>query len=121
MKNLLVLIFFATSISVAAQDFSSAAEHPRVHVISRRLDTFFIRIDQTMIGGELKIYNAHGELLKTGTIMSKRELIDFYYEKAGVYKIVLSKGEHTETFEFEKLTPSPIMPVEISHLNVVTG
>jgi hypothetical protein len=121
MKHIFIitcLILATTSAFAKKKGTPSKEDHPAVHVLSRNLDTFFFRVDKEMIGAALEIFSADGQKLQSIILTKKHGLIDFYYETPGTYKIVFRKGDVVENFDYNKTTPSPYIPIEVSHLNV---
>lgn len=119
MKQTLILTcLLIVGIQSFAKETPAKQAHSAVHVVSRRLDTFIFRTHKEMIGAEIAIYSENGEKMKTEVLTKRHGLVDFYYENPGVYKIVITKGETSETFEYNKTTPSPYIPVEVAHFHI---
>jgi hypothetical protein len=92
--------------------------HAQVHVISKKRDTFYFRVNQELVGGQVKVLNESGDTVATAPIMRKHALIDFFYENPGHYKIVICKGNVSQSFDFDKKSPSPYVAVERERLNI---
>jgi hypothetical protein len=48
-------------------------------------------------------------------VAHRKTLIDFYFEKPGVYTIKITKGSKVEEFTYEKQSPSPYSESEADH------
>jgi hypothetical protein len=97
---------------------NKSKSHSTVHVISKKRDTFYFRVEQPMIGGEIHVVNQLGDTIATAPIMRKHALVDFYYEEPGRYSIVVSKGNTSQTFDFEKTSPSPYVLIEREKMTI---
>lgn len=112
------LLIISTAAFSKHKHRNKSKTHSPVHVISKKRDTFYFRVEQQMVGGEIHVISKNGDTLAIAPIMRKHALIDFYYEDEGQYTIVVSKGNNSLSFDFEKKTPSPYILVEREKLNI---
>jgi hypothetical protein len=84
----------------------------RTHVITRKMDIFYFKVHKEMLGSVVEVFAANGEKLTEQTLTRRRNLIDFYNENPGQFTIQITKGSEKETFEYQKKSPSPLIPIE---------
>jgi hypothetical protein len=71
-----------------------------------------------MVGGQIDVINEKGDTIATTSIMRKHALVDFYYENPGHYTVVVSKGNISEAFDFDKKSPSPYVLMEREKMTI---
>jgi hypothetical protein len=84
----------------------------RTHVITRKMDIFYFKVHKEMLGSVVEVFAANGEKLTEQTLTRRKNLIDFYNENPGSFTIQITKGSEKETFEYQKKSPSPLIPIE---------
>ncbi|HEY9049047.1 MAG TPA: hypothetical protein VIN08_24270 [Ohtaekwangia sp.] len=98
MKKLTVLsllVLLLASSAVLAND-------GKISILSKKRDIFYFKVSNEFIGATVQVYSEDGQLLMTEKITHHKALIDFYYEKAGEYKIKIVKDSAEQNFNFTK-------------------
>lgn len=114
MKTLNTLVLLAVLItgSQLAQATDKAADKTGdktcscIEVISTKRDIFYFKSSPDFTGATIEVYS-FGKLLFTDQVVSRKTLIDFYFEKPGVYTIKVISGSKVEEFTYQKNSPSP--------------
>ena len=106
MKTLktLVLLVALTTGSQLAQATDKTSSH--IEVISTKRDIFYFKSTADFVGATIEVYS-FGKLIFTDEVVQHKTLVDFYFEKPGVYTIKIIKGSRVEEFTFHKNSPSP--------------
>jgi hypothetical protein len=97
----IILLTSLLAICLAASADKIKAKSP-VHVVSSRMDVFYFKVDKEFIGAELEIYSQDGVKLFTQTVDHRKVLVDFYFENAGKFVILIKKGDFHAEFNFVK-------------------
>jgi hypothetical protein len=116
--TLILTCILLTSIPSLAKS-TKTKTHSSVHVLAKRLDIFYFKVDKDIIGAEIEVYSDSGEKLITGVITQRHAIIDFFYENPGHYIIKINKGDFHESFDYEKFTPSPYILIEVGKISLV--
>jgi hypothetical protein len=111
---IITCLFFVMTSSV----LEAKPKRPEIHVISKRLDIFYFKVQKEVIGAEIEVYSESGDKLMQDTITEKRTLIDFYYENPGHYIIKIKKGDVVQSFDYYKNTDSPFTSIETPHVTI---
>ena len=100
-----------------------AGSNPRgfVHVMSRKMDVFYVKIDKEFLHSELEVYSEDGEKLLTQEVTRRKILIDFYYGQPGKFTILFKKGSLQEEFTFVKTEPCYEVEKPTQLVSVVQG
>src|SRR5882762_3085130 len=103
LKTLVLLVVLTTgSQFVQANDKSCSC----IEVLSTKRDIFYFKSSADFTGATIEVYS-FGKLIFTDQVVHHKTLIDFYFEKPGVYTIKIIKGSKVEEFTFHKQSPSP--------------
>jgi hypothetical protein len=106
MKNLTVLILvFATTFSASAMRNRPGRklEHNCIYVLSMDADLFYFKSDRDVDGAAINVYDFKtGNVVISDTIHSKKTIIDLYFQKPGDYIIMITKGDFTRRYVFER-------------------
>jgi len=101
--TLLTWLLFIALLSQAETSPTKTPAH--VHIVSKRMNVFYFKVDKEFLGADLEIYDMDGKKLFTQKVERRKILIDFYYEDAGKFIIFVKKGDTLEEFQFIKDTP----------------
>jgi hypothetical protein len=93
--NTVLLLLITVSVAMA----NSNASH--VHVISTKTDIFYFRVDKSFMGAIIEVYS-QGNLIRTDTVMHRRNILDFYLDDPGTYQIRIKKDGGEAIFQYEK-------------------
>jgi len=104
MKTLIVLVCLMVSMTTFG---NTPKTYRAVHAHSGR-DIFYFKVDCYFRGASVEVYNEKEEKIFSGKITQHKALLDFYYEAPGTYKIIITKGESVEKFDFVKVKPALI-------------
>jgi hypothetical protein len=118
--TLILTCILMTSIPSLAKN-NKTKTHSSVRVLAKRMDIFYFKVDEDIIGAEIEVYNDKGEKLITAVITHRHAIVDFFNENPGHYIIKINKGDFNESFDYEKFTPSPFTPIEVSKISLVQG
>ncbi|MBL0740246.1 hypothetical protein [Chryseolinea lacunae] len=103
-----VKVLFLALVMVAAMNVANAGDKSTcVSVLSIKRDIFYFKVANNLTGAAIEVYSSTGELIYNDTITHHKTLIDFYFEQPGTFTIKIIKGSHTESFNYEKTSPSP--------------
>lgn len=103
LKTLVLLVALTTGSQFAqAADKSCSC----IEVLSTKRDIFYFKSTEDFTGATIEVYS-FGKLIFTDQVVHRKTLIDFYFEKPGVYTIKIIKGSRVEEFTYQKQTPSP--------------
>lgn len=117
-----IKVLFLALVTIAAVNVANAGDKSCISILSVKRDIFYFKVANNMTGAAIEVYSATGELIYNDTITHHKTLIDFYFEQPGAYTIKIIKGSHTETFNYEKTSPSPYQDVaENSGHHVIVG
>jgi hypothetical protein len=111
LKTLVVLVALITGSQLAqAKDKTCSC----IEVLSIKRDIFYFKATEDFTGATIEVYAADS-LIFTNQVAHRKTLIDFYFEKPGVYTIKITKGSKVEEFTYEKQSPSPYSESEADH------
>ncbi|WP_143164974.1 hypothetical protein [Chryseolinea serpens] len=111
LKTLVVLVaLIAGSQLVQAKDKTCSC----IEVLSIKRDIFYFKTPEDLTGATIEVYSAD-TLIFTNQVAHRKTLIDFYFEKPGVYTIKIIKGAKVEEFTYQKQSPSPYAESESGH------
>jgi len=96
MKKMLMIALVMISASAFAKN-----SRP-VKVLSKQLEIVYFKVNPTMIGATMEVYNANGDLVYSQTITSKKQIVDFFDEPSGSYTILVTKDGKEEVINYEK-------------------
>lgn len=109
------MILAALVLSVSASAFASKPSS--IKVVSKNMDVVYFKVSCDMIGAEIEIHDATGNVILTTTVTDKKVLVDFYAEPSGEYTIVVKKNNVSEEISYSKFSVSH---AELSSHNFVT-
>jgi len=111
LKTLVLLVALITgSQLVQAKDKTCSC----IEVLSIKRDIFYFKSTEDFTGATIEVYS-FGKLIFTDTLVHRKTLIDFYFEKPGEYTIKIIKGSKVEEFNYQKHSPSPYPDSETEH------
>jgi len=111
LKTLVLLVVLITgSQFVQAKDKTCSS----IEVLSIKRDIFYFKANEEFTGATIEVYAAD-TLIFTNQVAHRKTLIDFYFEKPGVYTIKIIKGSKVEEFTYQKRSPSPYAETESAH------
>ena len=103
----LKLSFAILLICMSGSLFAKSNHHNNVSVLSVKRDIFYFKVSAEFIGSHVEVYGPDGELIATQEISHRKAIIDFFFEEAGLYHIVIKKEKEEMNFDFKKSNPSP--------------
>lgn len=115
LKTLVLLVVLITSSQlVQANDKTCSC----IEVLSTKRDIFYFKSTPDFTGATIEVYS-FGKLIFTDQVVTHKTLIDFYFEKPGVYTIKIVKGSRVEEFTYQKQSPSPYYESEAdNHIQI---
>jgi hypothetical protein len=106
MKNLLVFtLLFATAFSASAMRSRPRRnlQHNCINVISMDAELFYFKSDHDVEGATINVYDFKtGDVVISDTIHSKKTIIDLYFQKPGDYIIMITKGDFSRRYVFQR-------------------
>lgn len=117
MKKIITLLFAVLFIA-GASAFAKGNPQQSVRVLSVKKDIFYFKVSQSFIGGTVEVYGEDGAMIFSEKIYSHKAILDFYFQDAGQYEIIIKKDDSEVSFEYAKFTSKPV--VEASTANLVS-
>jgi hypothetical protein len=71
-----------------------------VKVLSKQREIVYFKVDASMIGAALEVYNENGDLVYSEKVTTKRQIVDFFDEPSGSYTIHVMKDGKEEVIEY---------------------
>lgn len=106
MKKLVVLtVIFATAFSASAMKIRPRRNinHNCIHVIAVDNEIFYFKSDRDVDGAAISVYDFKtGQEVLADTITKKKTIIDMYLQKPADYIIIITKGDFSRRYVFEK-------------------
>lgn len=106
MKKLVVLtVIFATAFSASAMKIRPRRNinHNCIHVIAVDNEIFYFKSDRDVDGAAINVYDFQtGKEVLADTITKKKTIIDMYLQKPADYIIMITKGDFSRRYVFEK-------------------
>lgn len=79
------------------------AKNPQpVKVISKLKEVVYFKVNSTMIGASMEVYDANGHMIFSDKVSSKKMLVDFFTEPSGSYTIHVKKDGADEVIGYVK-------------------
>jgi hypothetical protein len=100
MKKMLMVALVMMSASV----FAKNPHH--VKVISKMNEVVYFKVDNSMVGAFIEIYDNNGALIHSDKVTGKRMIVDFYAEPSGSYKIHVHLNGSDQVIEYNKSSES---------------
>ena len=80
----------------------SKADSP-VSILAIKSSIIYLKVNKDLIGATLKVEDESGNALVTEKILHKKVIVDFYYKKAGKYRVTIVLNDREETFTYENV------------------
>jgi hypothetical protein len=115
LKTLVLLVALITGSQLAqATDKTCSC----IEILSTKRDIFYFKSTADYVGATIEVYS-FGKLIFTDQVVHHKTLVDFYFEKPGVYTIKIVRGSKVEEFTYQKNSPSPYYESETdSHIQI---
>lgn len=97
LARFLLLAYLFTALASLA-----SPRHDTIEVRKSKPHMFVFAVAQDLIGAQVEVYAANGDLVMQETLCRKKMIIDFSDVKTGTYNIIVKKGALSETFKYEK-------------------
>ena len=68
----------------------------------RQKNLFMLKADKELVGANVEIYNASGELITMQSLQKRKMVIDFGDAGLGLYTIKIVKGEAKQEYKYLK-------------------
>jgi hypothetical protein len=95
-KSLIIAIVLLAAPSFAA--ISSRVDS--VHVLSVKRYIFHFKVDKSLIGAKVEVFNHKNDMVLTETVAHAKTIVDFFELPAGNYTIKITKGTTEYTYEY---------------------
>jgi len=103
MKGSIAIAISLSLLTTSLGVFASHADAHAIHVISAyQKDLFVFKVNKNWQGARVEVIAANGESINDQRLMKRKMFINFCCVKQGTYKIKISKGGHSEEFQFTK-------------------
>ena len=106
MKNLVALtLMIAIGFSASAMKNRRRrnVQHNCIYVISMDHDLFYFKSDRDVAGAAINVYDFKtGAVVIADTIQSKKTIVDLYFQTPGDYIIMITKGDFSRRYVFER-------------------
>ena len=100
-KSNIILTLIFTTLSMSALALAPLSDSP-VEFEKTQDHQVNIKIDKTILGAEVFVYNASGELVTIDRLTKKSLVIDLHHVKSGTYVIMVKKNQFSEEFTYNK-------------------
>ena len=100
MKKLATSLF--VSFLILSSSLYATAEAIDVTEPPREKNLFMLKAEKDLVGAQVEIYNASGELITTQSLQKRKMVIDFGDAGLGLYTIKVVKGESKQEYKYLK-------------------
>jgi hypothetical protein len=104
-------LFFALILMVSSAFAGHGNGKQSVEILSTKRDIFYFKVSHQFSGATVEVLTSDSTLLMTEPVQHTKSLIDFYFEKPGMYTIRITKGDQQVVFTYEKVSDSPFVEV----------
>ncbi|MEI9921143.1 MAG: hypothetical protein WDO14_20455 [Bacteroidota bacterium] len=111
------MMMIALVMLISASAFAKTP-HP-VKVLSKSKDVVYFKVDCTMVGASMIVYDETGTMIYSAVVTGKKTIVDFYAEPSGSYTIHLKKDGADEVIEYNKLSVSHAELASHDHISVI--
>ena len=73
-----------------------------VKVLSKLREVVYFKVNTSLIGASMEVYDANGRMIFSNKVSSKKMLVDFFTEPSGSYTIHLKKDNVEEVIDYVK-------------------
>jgi hypothetical protein len=117
-KLILALALLATSYNAISKDIKK--ESPVV-VLATSHEIFYFKVLESMIGGEVNVFDAAGNQVAAQSVDKRKMIVDFFEMQPGDYTVKVVKGNIEQVFDYHRKAINATGVLALSEANSVNG